>query len=54
MRTLARRGDATDFMVLSAVFNALLSRYTQTDDIVIGSTSPGAAGRSSPTWSASW
>ena len=45
MRELARGGDATDYMVLNAVFNALLSRYTQTDDIVIGST---VSGRSRP------
>ncbi len=45
MRALARGSDATDFMVLGTVFNALLSRYTQTDDIVIGST---VSGRSRP------
>lgn len=45
VRGLARRFEVTDFMVLTAAFNALLSRYTQTDDIVIGTT---VSGRSRP------
>lgn len=42
---LARRTDATLFMVLLAAFNILLYRYTGQEDIIIGTT---VAGRSHP------
>ncbi|HYG61885.1 MAG TPA: condensation domain-containing protein, partial [Thermoanaerobaculia bacterium] len=37
LQELARRQDATLFMVVLAVFQTLLSRYTGQDDIVLGS-----------------
>ena len=37
LRQLARAEDATLFIVLLAGFQTLLARYTQTDDIVVGS-----------------
>lgn len=43
IRELARDTGATTFMVLLAVFQALLGRYTQQDDVAIGSY---VAGRS--------
>jgi amino acid adenylation domain-containing protein len=43
LRTLARREDATLFMVGLAAFNALLARYCEQDDIIVGGT---VAGRS--------
>ncbi|MCP4642149.1 MAG: amino acid adenylation domain-containing protein [bacterium] len=36
LRDLARRESATLFMTLLAGFNAILARYTQEDDIVVG------------------
>ncbi len=38
VRALGRRGNATPFMVLLAGFEALLSRYTGQDDLVVGTT----------------
>jgi amino acid adenylation domain-containing protein/FkbH-like protein len=37
LETLARRADATLFMVLLAAFRALLHRYTGQEDLVVGS-----------------
>ena len=37
VHALARRADATPFMVLLAAFSALLSRYSGSSDIVVGS-----------------
>jgi len=37
VRDLARREAATPFMVLLAAFNVLLSRWTGTEDVVVGS-----------------
>ncbi|HEX4704725.1 MAG TPA: amino acid adenylation domain-containing protein [Pseudonocardiaceae bacterium] len=41
LRTLARANSASLFMTLMAGFDALLSRYTHQDDIVIGTASAG-------------
>ena len=38
VRALCRRLGATPFMVLLAVYQVLLARYTDTDDIVVGTT----------------
>jgi amino acid adenylation domain-containing protein len=43
LRALARRCRATPFMLLAAAFEALLSRYTGQDDLLLGTV---AAGRS--------
>ncbi|HEX2203635.1 MAG TPA: amino acid adenylation domain-containing protein, partial [Longimicrobium sp.] len=45
LRALARREDATLFMVLLAAWQALLARYTGQDDLVVGSP---IAGRTRP------
>ncbi len=45
LHRLARRMDATLFMVLLTAFNVLLYRYTGQEDIIIGTT---VAGRSHP------
>jgi amino acid adenylation domain-containing protein len=45
VRDLARRHDATVFMVLLAAYQALLSRYCQQDDVVVGTP---VAGRQRP------
>jgi amino acid adenylation domain-containing protein len=37
LRTLARAGDATLFITLLAVFQAMLARWTGMDDVVVGS-----------------
>ncbi|MFO7586811.1 MAG: amino acid adenylation domain-containing protein [Gemmatimonadota bacterium] len=36
VRALARRSDATPYMVLAAAFDALLHRYTRQDEILVG------------------
>ena len=41
LKSLGLEEDATLFMILLAVFNILLSKYTQQEDIVVGSTIEG-------------
>ena len=41
LRELARREDATLYMMLLAVYNTLLARYTGQNDIIVGSPSAG-------------
>jgi len=41
LQRLGHRGDATLFMVLLAAFQAMLSRYTGQDDIVVGAPTAG-------------
>ena len=46
LKVLARREEATLFMVLLAAFQTLLHRYTGQEDILAGSSSAGRTGRS--------
>ncbi len=41
LKRLARRYDATLFMILLAIYNVLLHKYTGQEDIVVGSASAG-------------
>ncbi|HEY0603796.1 MAG TPA: amino acid adenylation domain-containing protein, partial [Herpetosiphonaceae bacterium] len=45
LRALAQRHDATLFMTLLAAFNVLLRRYTDQDDLVVGSVTAGRSKR---------